>query len=369
MIPALHIGNLVARVPIVQGGMGVGISLAGLAAAVANQGGIGVISSIGLGVLHPSEKCSYAESNLRALREEIRKARRQSSGIIGLNVMVAVSDFDDIVTVALEEKVDVLFLGAGLPLKMPKGLSMDYLSSCSTRIVPIVSSSRAAKLIFRYWDTHYHHIPDGVVVEGPLAGGHLGFSLEQIADPSVTLEGIVPEVKEVLSFYQKKYNKQLSLIAGGGIFNGDDIYRMLQLGADGVQMGTRFVATHECDATSSFKDAYVQCNREDVRIIKSPVGLPGRAIINRFLLDAAEGKRLTNLCPWKCLKTCNIQKALYCIADALKNACMGNLDKGFCFAGANAWRVTNVTSVKELIDGLMDELKIAFATKGVVLSG
>lgn len=369
MIPALHIGNLVAHVPIVQGGMGVGISLAGLAAAVANEGGIGVISSIGLGVLYPSEKCSYAECNLRALRNEIRNARRQSSGIIGLNVMVAVSDFDDIVAIALEEKVDVLFLGAGLPLKMPKGLSMDYLSSCSTRIVPIVSSSRAAELIFRFWDTHYHHIPDGVVVEGPLAGGHLGFSLDQLADPSVTLEGIVPEVKKVLSFYQKKYDKRLSLIAGGGIFTGDDIYRMLQLGADGVQMGTRFVATNECDAHSSFKEAYVNCRSEEIRIIKSPVGLPGRAIINQFLLDAAEGKRYSYRCPWRCLKSCNIQKALYCIADALKNACTGNLEQGFCFAGANAWRLTKILSVRELIKGLMDELKMALTAKGAMLPG
>jgi len=200
-IPELKIGNLVAKLPIIQGGMGVGISMSGLASAVANAGGIGVISSVALGMLGHSSKKTFREDNKIALKEEIRKARKMSKGIIGLNIMVAISDFDDMVKVALKEKIDILFLGAGLPLKLPQGVSMDYLQKMKTKIAPIVSSGRAATLIFKTWDKHFSRVPDAVVVEGPMAGGHLGFKLEQIDDPDFELEKIIPDVCEAVKIY------------------------------------------------------------------------------------------------------------------------------------------------------------------------
>ncbi len=358
-IPELKIGKLVAKFPIIQGGMGVGISMAGLASAVANAGGIGVISSVGLGLLGGSFHKTYQEDNKIALQEEIRKARKLSNGIIGVNIMVALTDFDDMVRIALKEKIDILFLGAGLPIKLPKGISIDMLKKSKTKIAPIVSSARAAKLIFKSWDNHFGLIPDAVVVEGPLAGGHLGFKLEQIDDPEYKLEKIVPEVCENIKIFESKYHKTIPVIAGGGIYNGEDIYKFMSLGASGVQMGTRFVATKECDADDKFKMQYIKCQKEDIAIIKSPVGLPGRAILNDFLQDVRAGLKKPFICPWKCLKTCDFQNSLYCIAKALTQAKIGNLKDGFCFAGANVWRVKSIVSVNKLIETLMKEFELA----------
>jgi nitronate monooxygenase len=358
-IPELKIGNLVAKLPIIQGGMGVGISMSGLASAVANAGGIGVISSVGLGMLGHSTKKTYREDNKIALRKEIRKAKKMTNGIIGLNIMVAISDFDEIVKVALEEKIDILFLGAGLPLKLPVGVSADYLKKMKTKIAPIVSSGRAAKLIFKTWDKHFAHVPDAVVVEGPLAGGHLGFKPQQIDDLDFSLEKIMPEVCDAVKMYETKYRKTIPVIAGGGIYDGGDIYKFMNLGASGVQMGTRFVATDECDADIEFKKQYIKCKKEDIVIIQSPVGLPGRAILNDFLTDVKAGIKKPFRCPWKCLKTCDFHTSLYCIADALMKAKIGELKDGFSFAGANAWRVDKIISVKELMDSLVNEFEQA----------
>jgi len=358
-IPELRIGNLIAKLPIIQGGMGVGISMAGLASAVANAGGIGVISSVGLGMLGHTSVKTYREDNKTALREEIRKAKRMTNGIIGLNIMVAVSDFDEMVKIALEEKIDILFLGAGLPLKLPVGISVDYLKKMKTKIAPIVSSGRAATLIFKTWDKHFAHVPDAVVVEGPLAGGHLGFKPQQIDDPDFSLEKIMPEVCDAVKMYETKYRKTIPVIAGGGIYDGDDIYKFMNMGASGVQMGTRFVATDECDADIEFKNQYIKCKKEDIVIIQSPVGLPGRAILNDFLTDVKAGIKKPFRCPWKCLKTCNFKTSLYCIANALMKAKIGELKNGFSFAGANTWRVDKIISVKELMDLLVQEFETA----------
>ncbi|TSA25025.1 nitronate monooxygenase [bacterium] len=359
-LPELKIDDLTVKLPIIQGGMGVGISMAGLASAVADQGGIGVISSVGLGLLRDKHMKNYRAGNIIALREEIRKAKRLSSGIVGVNVMVAVSDYDDLVRTALEEEIDILFLGAGLPLRLPNGVSIEFLKSVKTKIIPIVSSARAAKIIFQIWEKKFNHIPDGVVVEGPKAGGHLGFKPEQIDDPAYALEEIFPQVVSVIKPFRIKYGKDLPVIAAGGIFTGEDIFRFLQMGASGVQMGTRFVATNECDADIRFKEQYIYCKKEDIVIIKSPVGLPGRAIINNFLRDVSAGIKKPFTCPWKCLKTCDFKTSLYCIAKALMKAQIGNLTNGFSFAGSNAYRVQNIISVKELIDTLKREFEIAY---------
>jgi nitronate monooxygenase len=360
-IPKLQIGDLELSIPIVQGGMGVGISLSGLASAVANEGGIGVISAAGIGMLELDFNRNFKEANKRALQREIKKAREMTAGVIGINIMVALSDYHDLLQVTLDEGVDVVFLGAGLPLKIPETILPDKSRKAAVKVIPIVSSARATKLIFQYWGRNYNHVPDAVVVEGPLAGGHLGFKKEQINNPDYALEKILPEVISVLKPYEKSFDKSIPVIAAGGIYTGADIYNFIQLGAQGVQMATKFVATHECDASTQFKEAYVECKKEDLTIIDSPVGLPGRAIKNRFLDEIAAGIKKPIKCPWKCLKTCDFKRSPYCISIALTNAKKGILEKGFAFAGANAYRINAITSVRELIKTLLIEYKRAAA--------
>lgn len=351
-MPKLRIGDSVAKLPIVQGGMGVGISLSGLASAVANEGGIGVIAANAIGMLDPDYYASHKDANAIALRKEIRKAKEMSSGIIGVNIMVAVHDFHALLMVAIEEKVDMVFLGAGLPLK---GIPVEDLRSAGVKVVPIVSSARAARLIFTSWLKRYEDIPDAVVVEGPKAGGHLGFKEDQIDDPDFALEHILPDVVTVVKSYEDKFHRTIPVIAAGGVFTGTDIYNFFKLGASGVQMGTRFVATHECDADIRFKESYVSCREDDIEIIKSPVGMPGRAIRSQFLKDVSSGKKMKLKCAWKCLKSCDIKTARYCISLALDNARKGILDKGFAFAGSNAFRINKIISVKELLQELQKQ--------------
>jgi len=358
-MPKLKIGNLVAKIPIIQGGMGVGISLSGLASAVANAGGIGVIATAGIGMLEPNFAKNFTEANKRALRKEIRKAKKITEGIIGVNIMVALTDFYEMLKVSVEEGVDLVLLGAGLPLRNLKVLLPDKLKEINTKVVPIISSSRAAKIIFQYWQKNYNHVPDAVVVEGPLAGGHLGFKKEQINNPDFTLDKILPQVISEIKPFEQHFSKSIPVIAAGGIYTGEDIYKFMQLGVQGVQMATRFVATHECDASIKFKETYIKCKNEDLTIIDSPVGLPGRAIRNKFLEEVSIGVRKPFKCPWKCLMTCNFKKAPYCIALALTNAQQGKLKDGFAFAGANAHRVDKIISVKELIATLLEEYKKA----------
>ena len=355
-MPKLKIGDAVARLPIVQGGMGVGISLSGLASAVANEGGIGVIAANSIGMLDPEYYAKNKDANSIILRKEIRKAREKTSGLIGVNIMVAVDDYPDLVRVAIEEKVDMVFLGAGLPIK---GIPVEDLRTAGVKVIPIVSSARAAGLIFKSWSKKYKDIPDAVVVEGPKAGGHLGFKAEQIDNPDFALERILPGVAAAIKIFEEKFHRSIPVIAAGGVFTGADIYQAFKLGAGGVQMGTRFVATHECDANIRFKESYVACRKEDIAIIKSPVGLPGRAIRNRFLKDIAAGKKIGFKCAWRCLKSCDIKNARYCISLALDNARQGILDKGFAFAGSNAYRVDKIVSVNELLQELIHQYQYA----------
>jgi len=361
-IPKLRIGDLETNIPVIQGGMGVGISLSGLASAVANEGGIGVISTAGIGMLDPDFNSNFREANKRALRREIKKAREMTTGIIGVNILVALKDYYDLLQIAVEEEIDLVFLGAGLPLKVPKTLLPNGLKKVAVKVVPIVSSAKATKLIFRYWRRNYNHVPDAVVVEGPLAGGHLGLKKEQINNPDYALEKILPEVISVVKPYEQYFSKSIPIIAAGGVYTGADIHKLIQLGAQGVQMATRFVATHECDASIRFKEAYIKCKKEDLTIIDSPVGLPGRAIRNRFLQEVSSGNKRPFICPWKCLKTCDIESAPYCICDALTNAKKGQLEEGFAFAGANAYRIDTIISVRELIETLLMEYENAAFT-------
>jgi nitronate monooxygenase len=331
--------------------MGVGISLSGLAAATANAGGVGVIAAAGIGLLEPDGFTDFLGANIRALRREIRRARELSAqGVLGVNIMVALSNFADMVRTAVEEKIDVIFAGAGLPVNLP-----EFVAGSGTKLVPIVSSARAAVLLAKRWLDKYHYLPDGFVVEGPKAGGHLGYKADQLADPDFQLEKIVPEVVEALKPFEAEAGRAIPVIAGGGIYTGADIRRFLDLGAAGVQMATRFVATEECDASPEFKNSYVTAKESDLVIIKSPVGMPGRALRNGFVNAVEAGQRKPFSCPYHCIVTCDVDKAPYCISLALLNAQKGRLDKGFAFAGANAWRVTKIVKVQELVDSLVAE--------------
>ncbi|WP_233142873.1 NAD(P)H-dependent flavin oxidoreductase [Marispirochaeta aestuarii] len=349
--PSFRIGDLTARIPVVQGGMGVGISLSGLASAVASEGGIGIIAANAIGMLEPDYFKDGRAANLRALRREIRSAREKSDGILGVNIMVAVNDFHELLDVAIEEKVDLVFMGAGLPIK---NIPVEKMRAAGVKAVPIISSARAAEMIFKMWKKIYNDVPDALVFEGPKAGGHLGFSEEQIDDPAFQLESIVPQVVEAVRPYEKEFQRRIPVIAGGGIFTGEDIHGALELGASAVQMGTRFVATHECDADAAFKEAYVQCSAEDIGLIQSPVGMPGRAIRNSFIEDSEAGRRPSFKCAWQCLASCKAEKARYCISIALNNARRGKLNQGFVFAGSNAYRVEKILSVAALMGELAE---------------
>ncbi|MHC5059542.1 MAG: NAD(P)H-dependent flavin oxidoreductase [Planctomycetota bacterium] len=364
-MPSLQIGDLKIDVPIVQGGMGVGISLSSLASAVANAGGVGVIATAGIGQFEPDWDKNSWEADTRALQKEIRKTKAMTDGIVGVNIMVALADFDNLVKCAVDEGVDILFLGAGLPTRLPDTLPLDSLGELSTKFAPIVSSARATKLIFRAWAKNYSHVPDAVVVEGPLAGGHLGYKKEQIDDPDYLLEKILPEVVAMVKPYEQQFNKSIPVIAGGGIYTGADICKFIKLGACGVQMGTRFVATDECDASEKLKQAYLDCQKNDIVIIDSPVGLPGRALQNEFLDRVSSGIKEAFKCPWKCLRSCDFKNVPYCIGRALTNAKKGDFENGFAFAGANAYRVDKILSVKELIETLAEEYENAASAQSL----
>lgn len=351
MIPSLLIGTHHSKKAIIQGGMGVGISLHRLASAVANEGGIGVISAAGLGLIHRKLSKDYLEASKLGLEKEIRLSREMTQGVLGVNIMVAMTNFADMVRCAIEQKVDILFAGAGLPLDLPSYKP----ASSNTALVPIVSSARAAKLIIEKWKQNYNYLPDAIVVEGPKAGGHLGFKTSQIEDARYQLESLIPEVITEIQSYEKLYNQKIPVIAAGGIYTGQDIRQYFQLGASGVQLGTLFVTTHECDAAMDFKMTYIHSKQEDIQLIESPVGMPGRAIRNSFLESVERGEKKPIQCPVKCIKTCDVDKTPYCIISALMNSYKGNMNAGYAFAGANAYRANHLVSVAEVFERLNGE--------------
>ncbi len=351
----LNIGDLTIKLPIIQGGMGIGISMSRLASAVANEGGVGVIAAAGLGMFEKDFARDFIDANIRALKREIQTARAKTSGVIGVNIMVALTNFSDMVKTAIAEKVDIIFSGAGLPMNLPEFLTKES----KTKLVPIVSSGRAAGILCKKWKDLYDYLPDAFVVEGPKAGGHLGFKREQIDNPDFALEKLVPDVVSHVKPFEEKYNKTIPVIAAGGIYTGSDIKNIMDLGAAGVQMGTRFVTTNECDASEAFKQTYIDSSENDLEIIQSPVGMPGRAIKSQFIEKINRGEKRPVKCPYKCLKTCDISKTPYCIFAALMSAMKGNFFNGYAFAGANAFRATRIISVKETFDSILREFKEA----------
>jgi nitronate monooxygenase len=350
-MPSLTIGNLRVPLPIIQGGMGVRVSRAGLAAAVANEGGVGVIATAGLGKFEDFPRSKFSEINDLALRQEIRKAKSMTSGILGVNIMVALADYDDLVKTSVEENIDVIISGAGLPLNLPQ-----YVVGKNIKLIPVVSSARTLAIICKRWKHHYNRLPDAVVVEGPMAGGHLGYGYDDLCnDTAPTLDDILVEVIECAN----SFTPHIPVIAAGGIFDGADIAHHLARGVAGVQMATRFVCTTECDVHENFKQAYINAKLEDIVIIKSPVGLPGKVIKNAFVEKILAGQTVPFQCNYKCLKSCDPRTAPYCIARVLAYAAEGRLDESFAFAGTNAYKCTEIITVKELFQKLKAEYAAA----------
>lgn len=348
----LKIGNLVARLPIIQGGMGVGVSLSGLASAVTNAGGIGIISSAQIGFKENDFDKNPLEANLRALKKHIKLAKEKcNNGIIGVNVMVATKEYAEYIKTAVESGIDLIISGAGMPTMLPK-LTKGY----NVKIAPIVSSLKAAKVILKLWDKHDNVTPDMIVVEGPKAGGHLGFKKDEIETASESFDNTIVDIVNHVKEYEEKYEKKIPVIAAGGIFDGNDIAKYLNLGASGVQMATRFVATHECDASLEFKNAYVNANKDEVGIVSSPVGMPGRAILNPFVNKTKEGPIKVDKC-FRCLTPCDPKTTPYCITKALINSVNGDIDNGLIFCGENVSKIKEITSVKSLMTELENEIK------------
>ena len=347
----LVIDSIEARVPIIQGGMGIGVSLSSLASAVAKAGGVGIISAAQVGFKEADFENDNDAANLRGLRKEIKRAKNISpQGIIGVNIMTATNNYAEQVLACVEEKADLIISGAGLPTNLP-GL----VKNSNTKIAPIVSSAKGAKVITKLWTKKYDYLPDLMVVEGPKAGGHLGFSPEILSQPLLpSLKTIVSEVIEILKPFEEAYGKKIPVIAAGGIYTGKDIAEFIKLGAGGVQMATRFVATDECDAHINFKRAYINAQSDTIKIVVSPLGMPGRAIYNDHVKTVENSGKKINKC-FRCLKACNPATAPYCITEALVKAVEGDVKNGLVFIGSMGNLIDKIVPVQELMDELTTE--------------
>ena len=338
MSKSLKIGDLEVKIPVVQGGMGVGISLSGLAGNVSACGGLGVISTAQIGWREPDFYEKPFEANFRAIEKEIKKARELAKGgVLGVNIMVATQRYEEYVKSAVKAGIDIVISGAGLPIDLPK-----YVEGSKTKIAPIVSSLKSLTVICRMWERKYQTAPDLVVIEGPKAGGHLGFSreeLETVTDEAYddVIVSIIEKVKE----YSEKFSKKIPVVVAGGIYERKDMEHVMKLGADGVQMGTRFVTTKECDADEAYKQSYIKAKKED--------GMPGRAILNPFLEKVKTEKCKIKHC-YQCIVTCDKKTIPYCITEALVNAAEGRVDEGLLFCGENAYRADKIETVAEIME-------------------
>lgn len=345
MFQPLKIGNLTAKLPIIQGGMGVGISLSSLAGAVAAKGGIGVISTAQIGFTEEDYDRNPLEANLKMIGEHIKKAREiAKGGILGVNIMVATKNYELYVKEAVKNGIDIIISGAGLPLELPS-----LVKGTKTKLIPIISSLKGARVLLKLWDRKENTAPDAILVEGPKAGGHLGFTLEELKNHE---EGIYrKEIEEIVSLakeYGEKYQKDIPVVTAGGIQDKKDMMEYFALGVKGIQVATKFVTTEECDAHPNYKEAYIACRKEDIVIVKSPVGMPGRAIKNEFIEKTFLGNVPVKRCHG-CIKTCNPAETPYCITDALVNAARGNLKDALIFCGANAYLENRIRTVEEVL--------------------
>ncbi|MBF7097066.1 NAD(P)H-dependent flavin oxidoreductase [Alkalibacter mobilis] len=354
-LPELVIGDLVAKIPIIQGGMGIGVSLSNLAGAVAAQGGIGIISGVQTGFREEDFKSNNLAANIRAIKNEIRKAREIApKGIIGINILTVATQYKELIEAAVKEKIDIIISGAGLAKDLPK-----YVEGTKTKIIPIVSSGRAAGLMAKLWIRNYNYVPDAIIVEGPEAGGHLGFTAEEMEKGPADLSTILKDVITSLKPIEEKYDKKIPVIAAGGIFDGKDVAKYISEGAAGVQISTPLVATEECDAHENFKLAYVDAKEKDVVIVQSPVGLPGRAIRNE-LIEKLESQRIPVDKCYRCIGHCNPATTQYCISDALIAAVQGDVKNGLIFCGSNVTKIDKISTVKEVLDKIIIEAENSF---------
>lgn len=345
----LQIGNLTAEKPIIQGGMGVGVSRSGLAGAVAAEGGIGIISTAQIGYDEDGFERDQAGCNRIAIKKHISRAREIAGGkgLIGVNIMVALKHYKEHVQEAVRAGADVIISGAGLPMDLPK-----LVGEARTKIAPIVSSRRAAQLILKMWDRRYDRTADFIVIEGPMAGGHLGFSREQLNDIGhLDYDREIQEIISCKKSYEDKFGTKIPVIVAGGIFDRNDIDHVLELGADGVQIASRFVVTEECDASEAYKQAYINAKKKDIQIIQSPVGMPGRALRNEFIKGLETERKPITKC-YNCLEKCDPRSVPYCITKALINAVQGNLENGLIFCGENVDRICEMTTVHKLMQEL-----------------
>ena len=361
MLKSVKLGDKTLEIPIIQGGMGVGISLSNLAGNVMKQGAMGVISAAHPGYRKADFRKDSIKANCDAIMEEVQNARvlSQGKGLLGINIMVASRDYAAYVKAAVKAKVDAIISGAGLPLELPT-----LVGDAKVLLAPIVSSGKAMKLIAKMWDRRHNTTPDFVVIEGSEAGGHLGFKKDDLVNGTCQpLDEILVDVQEELQPYREKYNKEIPVFVAGGVFDGNDIAHFLKKGADGVQMGTRFIATEECDADIAFKQAIVDATKEDISLVPSPTGFPGRGLWNEFMVKT---KARGNICMKNCLQCvlpCTPSDTPYCISEALIQSAQGKLNNGLVFVGSNAWRISEMTTVEKLIHELVQQASKAMEEK------
>lgn len=368
---SLTIGRKTVSTAIVQGGMGVGVSRSGLAGAVAKQGGIGIISTAQIGYDEENFEKDQPGCNIKAIKKHIEKAKEIAggNGLVGVNVMVALKHYREHVQAAVKAGADLVVCGAGLPLDLPELVknaitgegtenSISKAGSHTTYIAPIVSSGRAAELILKRWDTKYGTTADMLVAEGPKAGGHLGYKPDELNDiEAVDFDRIIKDVIEVKKRYEEKYGHPIPVVAGGGIYDSSDVRHIMELGADGVQVASRFVATKECDAADAYKEAYINAKEEDIVIVKTPVGMPGRALNNAFIKRVSRQREPVKKC-YLCLEKCNPAEVPYCITKALTDAVKGDIDNGLIFCGANVCKINKISTVEDVMNELAEGLEI-----------
>ncbi len=357
----LKIGKHTIKHPIFQGGMGLGISWDKLAGNVSKEGGLGIISTVGTGYYDNkkyskqlienrpfSEKDFYNKEALIKIFENARKICGDAP--LGANVLYAINDYGRVVTDSCEAGADMIITGAGLPMDMPE-YTKDF---PDVALIPIVSTGRAFRLIAKRWEKRYGKIPDAVIVEGPLSGGHQGFKYEDCFKEENQLEHLIPDVREAVD----KWDKNIPIIAAGGIWNKEDIEKFISLGANGVQMGTRFALTYECDASDTFKEILLNAKKDDILLMKSPVGYPARGVRTKLIekVEKREGPKIKCIsnCVFPCHKGEEAKKVGYCIADRLADAYTGEEETGLFFSGAYAYKADKLIHVKDLIKELTE---------------
>ena len=355
----MKIGKYEIKHPIIQGGMGVGISWDKLCGNVSKEGGLGVISAIGTGYYENqkyvekqvdnrpfSEKEFYSAKALKVIFENARKICGDAP--LACNVLYAINDYGRVVQDACEAGADAIITGAGLPTNMPE-FTKDY---PDVALIPIVSTARALKIIIKRW-SRYGKVPDAVIVEGPLSGGHQGFNYEECFKEENQLENLIPSVVELANQYD------IPVIAAGGIWDKNDIKKYLEMGCAGVQMGTRFIGTYECDADDNFKEILLNAKEDDIKLMKSPVGYPARGVKTnlQFLIEKNEAPKVKCIsnCVAPCQRGVEAKKVGFCIADRLSDAYMGNKELGLFFTGSNGYKIDKLISVKELMEELTDK--------------